>query len=193
MDQLLMTAAPKVVAQIRVIAFVCAKCGRAGGAALMQNGPPEVPAFGWNETVQEVVVACAGRIQPEHLLKPLELGADLVAVVACEEGNCHFLEGSCRARVRCDYVGGLLNEIGLGRERLMLLHLPGSAREDMVAGAPKVKGINVRSPEKVVATVAAIPVQVAQRLAGLPPNPMRKNGEHEAIEVTDVQEEPNED
>lgn len=32
--------------------------------------------------MREVVVPCTGRLQPEHLLKPFEAGADLVAVNA---------------------------------------------------------------------------------------------------------------
>jgi F420-non-reducing hydrogenase iron-sulfur subunit len=192
-EQLLFAAAPRTKTRTKVIAFVCANCGREGMEATTRLGQPRTPAMGWQEAVQDVVVPCAGRLQPEHLLKAFEAGADLVAVVACEEGNCHFLEGSCRARVRCDYVGGLLDQIGLGRERLMLLHLPGSAREDMAVGSPAAKGIDGKSPEEVSAPVDGIAAQVSRRLASLPPNPMRENGKREDIEITEAQEEENED
>lgn len=84
--------------------------------------------------VHEIAVPCTGRLQPEHLLKAFEAGSDAVCVLACAEDNCHYLEGSRRASRRAEYVRGLLDEIGLGRERLMVFHLPGSAREAMMVG-----------------------------------------------------------
>jgi coenzyme F420-reducing hydrogenase delta subunit len=96
---------------------------------------PTTPDFDWPFPVSEVVVPCAGRLQPEHFLKAFEDGADAVGVVCCEEGNCHHLEGNRRCRRRLDYVSGLLDQVGLGANRLMLFHLPGSSAEDMALGA----------------------------------------------------------
>lgn len=182
------------VKQPRVTAFICGNCGRGGLEAAARFGRPQLPTFPWAEAVTEVVVPCTGRLQPEHLLRTFEAGADLVVVVACEEGNCHFLEGSCRAKRRCDYVGNLLDEIGLGHERVMLFHLAGSGREDMAAGAPEVKGIQVGLQGDLAAQVGAIATQVAGRLATLEPNGLREEGAQEEIEVSDVEgAEDNED
>jgi coenzyme F420-reducing hydrogenase delta subunit len=118
-----------------VTLFVCAnsyRSGRVPTSATRQ--PPDVLPVEWPFTVHEVRVPCTGKLQPEHLLKAFEAGADLVCVVACDEANCHYLEGSRRAKRRIAYVQGMLGELGLGGERLLLFHLPGSSREDMALG-----------------------------------------------------------
>jgi len=119
----------------RVVVFVCENCGRPGFAPSSGiRRRPTLPDFGGPLPVQEVAVPCAGRLQPEHLLKILEDGADGVGVICCEEGNCHHLEGNRRCRRRLDYVSGLVEQAGLTGERLRLFMLPGSAAEDMALG-----------------------------------------------------------
>jgi F420-non-reducing hydrogenase iron-sulfur subunit len=41
-------------------------------------------------------------------------------------GDCHFLEGNLRAKERVEYTRGLLDEIGLGAERLEMFHIGAS-------------------------------------------------------------------
>jgi F420-non-reducing hydrogenase iron-sulfur subunit len=67
---------------------------------------------------------CSGRIEPLHLLRALEAGADKVYVVTCPEGACRFREGNIRAKKRLDYAQGLIEEIGLAKDSLELIHLP---------------------------------------------------------------------
>jgi hypothetical protein len=82
-------AAPAVI-----VVFVCENSVRAGRVPTSgKRHRPQTPEFGWPFPVQEVVVPCAGRLQPEHFLKAFEAGADAVGVVCCEEGNCHHHEG----------------------------------------------------------------------------------------------------
>lgn len=69
-------------------------------------------------------VPCSGRIEPLHLLRALESGADKVYVVTCPEGACRYREGNIRAKKRLAYAQGLIEEIGVARERLELIHLP---------------------------------------------------------------------
>jgi len=76
--------------------------------------------------VHDIVLPCTGRLQPEHLLKAFEAGADAVCVVACGADSCHYLEGSRRVERRVGYVRELLDEIGLGADRLTVLHLAAS-------------------------------------------------------------------
>ena len=52
-------------------------------------------------------------------------------MVACQEDDCHYLEGSKRCARRADFIRSILEEIGLDGERLMLFHLPGTAAQDM--------------------------------------------------------------
>lgn len=39
------------------------------------------------------------------------------------EGDCHYLEGNVNAKRRIKYVAGLLDQIGLGGERVTMLNL----------------------------------------------------------------------
>ena len=102
----------------------------------------------------------------------VRVGVDVVAMVACEEDNCHYLEGSKRCARRADYLRSILNEIGLGGERLMLFHLPGTAAEDMAlaAGRPA----PACACEALDAQAAAIRDQVVEALRALPPNPLHQ-------------------
>jgi len=156
-----------------VTVFVCANCARAGQAPTSAGRPrPAVPGFGWPWPLREILVACTGRLQPEHVLKAFESGSDVVAMVACAEDNCHFVEGSKRCARRADYLRSILNAIGLGGERLLLFHLPGTAAEDMAlaAGRPA----PACSCKARNAQAAAIRDQVIEALAALPPNPLHK-------------------
>lgn len=66
---------------------------------------------------------CSGRLEPLHLMRALESGADKVYVVTCPEGACRFREGNLRARKRLAYTQGLIKEIGLDPARLELINL----------------------------------------------------------------------
>jgi coenzyme F420-reducing hydrogenase delta subunit len=57
-------------------------------------------------------------------MRALESGADKVYVVTCPEGACRYREGNIRARKRLAYTQGLIEEIGLAKERLEFIHLP---------------------------------------------------------------------
>jgi len=156
-----------------VTVFVCANCARAGLAPTSAGRPrPTGPEFGWPWPVREILVACTGRLQPEHVLKAFESGSDAVAMVACEEDNCHYVEGSKRCARRADYLRSILNAIGLSGERLMLFHLPGTAEEDMALAAGR--SAAACDPEALAAQATAIRDRVIEALRALPPNPLNK-------------------
>jgi F420-non-reducing hydrogenase iron-sulfur subunit len=119
-------------------AFVCANCARSGrqpaSAGLFRQAIPE---FGWPGRVRQVSVPCTGRLQPENVLRAFEAGSSIVAVVACREDNCHYMEGSRRCSRRIEYIRSILKEIGLEEERLLFFHLPGSAAEDLAVAVGK--------------------------------------------------------
>jgi F420-non-reducing hydrogenase iron-sulfur subunit len=71
---------------------------------------------------------CSGRIEPLHLLRALESGADKVYLITCPEGACRFREGNFRARKRLVFAQGLIEEIGFKRERLELVNLPSGTK-----------------------------------------------------------------
>jgi F420-non-reducing hydrogenase iron-sulfur subunit len=156
-----------------VVAYICENAGRAGVAPSSGiRRRPTTPDFGWPFAITEIVVPCAGRLQPEHLLKVFEDGADAIGVICCEEGNCHHLEGNRRCVRRLDHVDGMLKQIGLGAGRLKVFHLPGSAKEDMALG------LNPNAASALDPTlgrkVAAVRDAFVAHLATVSPNPLRK-------------------
>jgi coenzyme F420-reducing hydrogenase delta subunit len=63
---------------------------------------------------------CSGRIEPLHFLRAFESGADLVYLITCPERACRYQQGNDRAWKRVRFAQGLVQEIGLDPERLIL-------------------------------------------------------------------------
>jgi hypothetical protein len=132
--------------------------------------------------VHQVLLPCTGRLQPEHVLKAFESGADLVCAVGCQDDNCHYLEGSRRCARRVEHVRSILQEIGLGAERLLFFTLPGTAAEDMALGAGE--PAPARAPAADAgALVAAIRDRIAAALEVLPPSALRAIPAGEAASI----------
>ena len=155
-------AAPPASPNVTV--FRCVNSSRPATEARRVSQPA------WPIPVHEVAVPCTGRLQPEHLLKAFEAGADAVCVITCTGDNCHYLEGSRRAERRAEYVKGLLDEIGLGGHRLLVYHLAASGQESATPGRPA----NDPSPGK-QESLAEIFGMVVAGLRVLPPNPLRQD------------------
>jgi F420-non-reducing hydrogenase iron-sulfur subunit len=73
------------------------------------------------ERIRFFPLPCSGRIDPLHLMRALESGADKVYLVTCPEGTCRYHEGNLRAQKRIAFTQELIKEIGLERERLELI------------------------------------------------------------------------
>jgi coenzyme F420-reducing hydrogenase delta subunit len=73
--------------------------------------------------VKIVKVPCTGRVDIIHILKALEHGADGVFLAGCLEGECHYLRGNLRAKQRVNHVKELLDECGIGGERVHMYNL----------------------------------------------------------------------
>ena len=142
--------------------------------------------------MREVFVPCTGRIQPEHLLKAFEHGSDLVCAVACAEDDCHYAEGSKRCARRMEHLRGVLDEVGLGGERLLLFTLPGTAAQDMALGAGAA-GAAEGSTTGFDFLLADIRDQVSRALEGLSPNPLQTGPETEPAEDPYLQAEMDDD
>ena len=187
-------SAARGAAKARVIVFVCANCATRPTGAPDWLLRPSRPAFPWSCAVEEVVVPCSGRLQPEHVLKAFEIGADLVCVIACDEDDCHYLEGSCRAGRRVKYIQQLLEDISMDPRRLIICHLPGSAREEMNLGDPRKIAHQAESisQDELSRQVVAVAALVADRLVSLSPSPLRQpskvDDEVDTAEVEVVEE-----
>jgi F420-non-reducing hydrogenase iron-sulfur subunit len=73
--------------------------------------------------IKIIKVPCTGRVDIILPLKAFEDGADGVCLVGCLEGDCHFLVGNIRARKRVEYLKHLLDESGIGGERIALYNM----------------------------------------------------------------------
>ena len=73
--------------------------------------------------IKIVKLPCTGKIDVLYLLKAFESGADGVYVAGCMEGDCHYLTGNLRARKRVEYAQKILDEVGIGGERLAMYNM----------------------------------------------------------------------
>ena len=75
--------------------------------------------------VKLIKLPCTGKTDTRYLLEAFEQGADGVCVVGCPIGNCHHVDGNKRGQARVKYTKQLLDEIGLGGERLEMYFVSG--------------------------------------------------------------------
>ncbi len=101
----------------KIIAYCCQYCAYAAadlaGNLRLQYAP----------NVRVILVPCSGRVSELNILEAFEYGADGVYVAGCRPGDCHFLEGNLNAARRVQHLKSLLDQIGLGSERLKMYHL----------------------------------------------------------------------
>lgn len=98
-----------------IVAFCCHYCAytaadMAGSMRLVY--PPNVKI---------IRVPCTGKVGPIHMMRALQKGADGVYVAGCLDGDCHFKDGNVKAAKRVAHVKRLLEEIGIGGERVEMV------------------------------------------------------------------------
>jgi F420-non-reducing hydrogenase iron-sulfur subunit len=103
-----------------ITAFYCIYCGymAADAAGALQV---QYPA-----NVKFVRLPCTGKTDIRYLLEAFEQGADGVYIVACPLGNCHHVRGNERGLARLKRTQQILDEIGIGGERLDMFFMSGS-------------------------------------------------------------------
>jgi F420-non-reducing hydrogenase iron-sulfur subunit len=100
-----------------IVAFACHYCAYTAAdmaGSMRLNYPPNIKI---------VRVPCTGKVDVIHIMRALQRGADGVYVAGCLEGDCHFNNGNVRARHRVERVKKLLEEIGIGPERVEMLNM----------------------------------------------------------------------
>ncbi len=103
-----------------ITAFYCIYCGYMAADTAGALGV-EYPA-----NVKFLRLPCTGKTDIRYLLEAFEQGADGVYLVACPIGNCHHVRGNERGRARLQRAKRILDEIGLGGERLEMFFMSGS-------------------------------------------------------------------
>ena len=139
-----------------ITAFYCIYCGYmaadTAGALNLQY-----PA-----NVKFVRMPCTGKTDVRYLLEAFEQGADGVYVVACPIGNCHHVRGNERGLARLQRAKKILDEIGIGGDRLDMFFMSGS-QANVYAQAAKTMTERIKqlgpSPLKLVETRTSQPVE----------------------------------
>lgn len=98
----------------QIIGFLCRWCSYPG-ADLAGTSRLAYPA-----ALRVVRVPCSGRVDPLFVLKAFQAGADGVMVLGCHPGDCHYMEGNYHTRRRYALMHGLLEYVGVERDRLLV-------------------------------------------------------------------------
>ena len=118
--------------------------------------------------VKIIQVPCTGKVDVLYLLKCFQEGADGVYVAGCMEGECHYLTGNLRARKRVEYTKKILDEIGMGGERLAMYNMSAAQGPRFVEVAR----------------------EVTERIKKLGPNPVKKINRADSAEESAEEEKP---
>lgn len=148
-----------------ITAFFCVYCGymAADTAGALQV---QYPA-----NVKFVRMPCTGKTDVRYLLEAFEQGADGVYVVACPIGNCHHVRGNERGLARLKRAKKILDEIGLGSDRLDMFFMSGSQAQAFASAAQT----------------------MTERIRKLGPNPLKAKDEGGRIKAEVVEKEEEED
>jgi len=161
-----MSAKPEKTFEPEITAFYCIFCGYmaadTAGALHIQY-----PA-----NVKFVRLPCSGKSDTRYFLEAFEQGADGVYLVACPIGNCHHVRGNERGLARLTRAKSILDEIGLGGERLDMFFMSGSQGHAFAMAAQT----------------------MTERIRALGPNPLKvveaeKIGEVRSVLVAEEEEE----
>ena len=74
-------------------------------------------------------VMCSGRIDPLHVFNAFLEGADAVLVTGCHIGDCHYVNGNDKTKIKYKYLENVAHELGIEKERLQLNWISASEGE----------------------------------------------------------------
>jgi len=136
---------------LKLYVFCCSTC----------IDPEELLKFGSEfngDSIKVISLPCSGKVGVLYLVKAFETGADGAVIVTCKPGECKYLEGNYRARLRAEAVDGLLDEIGLGRGRMAVISMDDRGSEQLIE---EVRGI-LRNLQK-ICTVTTLEIGTEER------------------------------
>jgi coenzyme F420-reducing hydrogenase delta subunit len=91
------------------------------------------------DALKTLSLPCSGKATIPYLLKAFEKGADGVVLCICPESQCKHLEGNFRASRRAEAVGGVLEEIGFGAGRVLVVTKEQGRSEAMIDGVQQLR------------------------------------------------------
>ncbi|TLM77136.1 MAG: hydrogenase iron-sulfur subunit [Actinobacteria bacterium] len=114
----------------RILGLLCNWCAYSGADGAGQSRTAYPP------NVEVVRVMCTGRVDPTFVLDAFARGFDGVLVCGCHPGDCHYLNGNCKAMGRFPLLKRMVEQLGIdpGRLRLEWVSASESAKyADLVA------------------------------------------------------------
>ncbi len=112
-----------------ITAFYCVYCGYMA-ADTAGSLHIQYPA-----NIKFIRLPCTGKTDIRYILEAFEQGADGVYEIACPIGNCHHVRGNERGLARIQRAKKILDEIGLGSERLDMFFMSGSQGQTFAKAA----------------------------------------------------------
>ena len=98
----------------KILAFFCKWCTSAGadlaGTSRIKYKP----------NVIGIRLMCSSRLDSFHILEGFKNGADGILIGGCHPGDCHYVKGNYKTKLRILMLKGLLEQLGIEKERLKL-------------------------------------------------------------------------
>lgn len=98
----------------KILSFLCNWCAYAGADLA------GISRFQYPPNTRTIRVMCSGRIDPAFIPRVFRAGFDGVMILGCHPGDCHYLTGNIQAERKITLVRRLLDDMGIGKERLLL-------------------------------------------------------------------------
>ena len=94
--------------------------------------------------VRTIVVPCSSKVEIGLLVKMLHQGTDGITVVGCPKGACRFKVGTAKAVGKVNYVRKMLEQLGLGAERVAMVRTNSLSFDDLLSlGRERAEAVKV--------------------------------------------------
>jgi coenzyme F420-reducing hydrogenase delta subunit/glycine cleavage system H lipoate-binding protein/NAD-dependent dihydropyrimidine dehydrogenase PreA subunit/formylmethanofuran dehydrogenase subunit D len=111
----------------RIVAFMCRNSAWEAYQTAVKFQAASLP-LGFTP----IKVPCAGKVDPDYLLRAFNAGAEGVLVLSCPQDNCKSSHGNLCAERDVEQVQGLLAEAGVDPNRLLFHSLAANAPGDFI-------------------------------------------------------------
>ena len=110
----------------KIVAFLCNWCAYAGADLAGTT------RFQYPSNIRIIRVMCSGRVDIEHVLNALRLGADGVLIAGCHPGNCQYISGNEKTLRKFKILEKLITQFGFNKDRIRLEWISASESTDFV-------------------------------------------------------------
>ncbi len=98
----------------RILGVLCNWCSYSGADGAGQQ------RIEYPTNVEVVRVMCSGRVDPTLVFDAFARGMDGVLICGCHPGDCHYINGNCKALARFQVMRRMAADLGIEPERLRL-------------------------------------------------------------------------